>query len=160
MNKKSKPWLVCFWRGVEGIWTPDEDFADPCLTTWPRRRIYNEDCRLNLLFQSATLSVWAGDGIRTHDLLLGKETYYHCTTPAFSWSMISDRECRDPGSNWGHRDFQSRALPTELSRQVYSFVKRPWFYTHLFRLSRKVLSNHHWIIICYSSYWLFMVISI
>ena len=26
------------------------------------------------------------------------------------------RECRDPGSNWGHRDFQSRALPTELSR--------------------------------------------
>ena len=25
----------------------------------------------------------AGDGIRTHDLLLGKETYYHCTTPAF-----------------------------------------------------------------------------
>src|SRR5215213_4234466 len=33
-----------------------------------------------------------------------------------SWSMISDRECRDPGSNWGHRDFQSRALPTELSR--------------------------------------------
>src|SRR5688572_946660 len=32
----------------------------------------------------------------------------------------SDRECRDPGSNWGHRDFQSRALPTELSRpEVY-----------------------------------------
>ena len=26
----------------------------------------------------------AGDGIRTHDLLLGKETYYHCTTPAIS----------------------------------------------------------------------------
>jgi hypothetical protein len=24
----------------------------------------------------------AGDGIRTRDLLLGKETYYHCTTPA------------------------------------------------------------------------------
>jgi hypothetical protein len=24
----------------------------------------------------------AGDGIRTHDLLLGKETYYRCTTPA------------------------------------------------------------------------------
>ena len=31
-------------------------------------------------------------------------------------SMIH-RECRDPGSNWGHRDFQSRALPTELSRR-------------------------------------------
>src|SRR6266498_2356200 len=25
-------------RGVEGIRTPDEGFADPCLTTWPRRR--------------------------------------------------------------------------------------------------------------------------
>ena len=24
--------------------------------------------------------------------------------------------CREPGSNWRHRDFQSRALPTELSR--------------------------------------------
>ena len=33
------------------------------------------------------------------------------------------RECRDPGSNWGHRDFQSRALPTELSRQKYFIVK-------------------------------------
>ena len=31
-------------------------------------------------------------------------------------AQLSDRECRDPGSNWGHRDFQSRALPTELSR--------------------------------------------
>ena len=28
----------------------------------------------------------------------------------------TDRQCRDPESNWGHRDFQSRALPTELSR--------------------------------------------
>ncbi len=44
--------------------------------------------------------------------------------PRFLGNMIS-RECRDPGSNWGHRDFQSRALPTELSRQMSSFVKRP-----------------------------------
>ena len=29
---------------------------------------------------------------------------------------ISDRECRDTELNCGHRDFQSRALPTELSR--------------------------------------------
>ena len=35
---------------------------------------------------------------------------------ARSLVSVSDRECRDPGSNWGHRDFQSRALPTELSR--------------------------------------------
>ncbi len=30
----------------------------------------------------------------------------------------SGRECREPGSNWRHRNFQSRALPTELSRPV------------------------------------------
>ncbi len=30
--------------------------------------------------------------------------------------LLSDRECRDTESNCGHRDFQSRALPTELSR--------------------------------------------
>ena len=27
-------------------------------------------------------------------------------------------ECRGPESNWGHRNFQSRALPTELPRQT------------------------------------------
>ena len=31
---------------------------------------------------------------------------------------LSDRECRDTESNCGHRDFQSRALPTELSRPI------------------------------------------
>ncbi len=30
---------------------------------------------------------------------------------------ISNLWWRDPGSNWGHTDFQSVALPTELSRQ-------------------------------------------
>src|SRR5271157_3489146 len=30
--------------------------------------------------------------------------------------LRSDRECRDTELNCGHRDFQSRALPTELSR--------------------------------------------
>ena len=73
---------------------------------------------------------------------------------------ITSRECRDPGSNWGHRDFQSRALPTELSRQMYSFVKRPWFYTHLYRLSRKVLSNQFRTDFCYSASWLFVIGSI
>ena len=45
---------------------------------------------------------------------------------------LSGRECRDPGSNWGHRDFQSRALPTELSRpdiwllSVRNFTRRTY----------------------------------
>jgi hypothetical protein len=31
-------------------------------------------------------------------------------------SLLSFSACRDPESNWGHADFQSAALPTELSR--------------------------------------------
>ena len=37
----------------------------------------------------------AGDGIRTHDLLLGKETYYHCTTPAGGQSFWQNAESQD-----------------------------------------------------------------
>ena len=33
-------------------------------------------------------------------------------------SAIFNRECREPESNWRHRNFQSRALPTELSRPI------------------------------------------
>ncbi len=56
----------------------------------------------------------AEDGTRTRDPHLGKVMLYQlshfrsCTGPTV-W-------CREPGSNWRHRDFQSRALPTELSR--------------------------------------------
>ena len=36
-----------------------------------------------------------------------------------------DRECREPESNWRHRNFQSRALPTELSRRTaFTQIKR------------------------------------
>ena len=38
-------------------------------------------------------------------------------TPFYFW-------CRDPESNWGHADFQSAALPTELSRQPYGRYRR------------------------------------
>ena len=62
-------------RGVDGIRTRDEGFADPCLTTWPRRRILN---------------FWAGDGIRTHELLLGKETLYHSATPASGSDFLTE----------------------------------------------------------------------
>src|SRR3990170_9050767 len=33
--------------------------------------------------------------------------------------------CRGPESDWGHRDFQSRALPTELPRRD-DYVHFPW----------------------------------
>jgi hypothetical protein len=41
----------------------------PALTTWPRRR-YDPDDSGNIIFG-------AEEGIRTLDLLLGKETFYH-----------------------------------------------------------------------------------
>ena len=48
-------------------------------------------------------SPWQGDALPTEPLPLGS-----CAPPG-CW-------CREPESNWRHRDFQSRALPTELSR--------------------------------------------
>ena len=42
-----------------------------------------------------------------------------CKNSNFRW-------CQDPDLNWGHGDFQSPALPTELSRPItliiYQFV--------------------------------------
>ena len=119
LNKKANH-MVCFLWGVEGIWTPDEDFADPCLTTWTRRHIHNEDCWLKCIpiYNPPCLSgrwdsnprpsPWQGDVL---------PLYY----ARISWLTFS-LECRDPGSDWGHRDFQSRALPTELSRQDVFFL--------------------------------------
>ena len=48
-------------------------------------------------------SPWQGDVLPT-------ELHPHCRPHS------QTERCRDPESNWGHRDFQSRALPTELSR--------------------------------------------
>ena len=50
--------VALVFGGDDRIRTGDEGFADPCLTTWRRRRD------------------GAGDGIRTRDLLLGKEMLY------------------------------------------------------------------------------------
>ena len=57
----------------------------------------------------------AEDGTRTRDPHLGKVMLYQLShfrskDPSTPWW------CREPESNWRHRDFQSRALPTELSR--------------------------------------------
>src|SRR4030066_1107997 len=57
----------------------------------------------------------AGNGTRTRDLLLGKETFYQLNY-ARAPGLSTGRECREPESNWRHHDFQSCALPTELSR--------------------------------------------
>ena len=49
-------------EATAGFEPAHKGFADPCLTTWLRRHGIN---------------LRAGDGIRTHDLLLGKQTFYH-----------------------------------------------------------------------------------
>ena len=43
------------------------------------------------------------------------------TTPAGLTN--SGQECRESGSNWRHRNFQSRALPTELSRPIFKVLR-------------------------------------
>ena len=60
------------------------------------------------------------------------------TTVLRPQSVNVHRECRDTESNCGHRDFQSRALPTELSRR-YSVIKRAEFYFGRRGLSSKVV---------------------
>src|SRR6185369_13545080 len=62
-------------------------------------------------------SPWQGDALPTEPLPLD-----NARPPPKRW-------CREPGSNWRHRDFQSRALPTELSRpdgQPGSVTRRRW----------------------------------
>jgi hypothetical protein len=94
-----------FIRGVEGIRTPDEGFADPCLTTWPRRHFKLLSGRWD---SNPRPSPWQGDVL---------PLYY-----ARNFWLTISRECRDTESNCGHRDFQSRALPTELSRLDISLL--------------------------------------
>src|SRR5579862_49648 len=75
--------------------------------------------------------VGAEDGVRTRDLNLGKVALYQLShfrpcaprqdrpilqgRPDASRTLQRGVWCREPESNWRHRDFQSRALPTELS---------------------------------------------
>ena len=94
--------------------------------------------RLDVIQPSAIshLQKRAGNGIRTRDLLLGKEVFYQLNY-ARETGLTIGQECREPESNWRHHDFQSCALPTELSRpkRWYSFTKAPLFYLHVGRLS-------------------------
>ena len=58
----------------------------------------------------------AEDGTRTRDPHLGKVMLYQLSHFRSMTRPPPKRWCREPDSNWRHRDFQSRALPTELSR--------------------------------------------
>ncbi len=71
----------------------------------------------------------AEDGTRTRDPHLGKVMLYQLSHFRSMTRPPTVRWCREPESNWRHRDFQSRALPTELSRpdgQPGSVARRRW----------------------------------
>ena len=52
-------------------------------------------CNQSAIINQQSSIIRAGDGIRTHDLLLGKETYYHCTTPAEGPTFRPSAESQD-----------------------------------------------------------------
>ena len=55
-------------------------------------------------------------GIRTPDNLIKSQVLYHLSyTPLFNYQQI---KCPEPESNQRHEDFQSSALPTELSGRI------------------------------------------
>ena len=67
-------------------------------------------CSIQLSYEPTLLKNGAEDEIRTRDPRLGKAMLYHWATSAYKI------ECLEPESNQRHEDFQSSALPTELSR--------------------------------------------
>ena len=100
----------------------NQGFADPCLTTWLCHhgiylyymRLSEKSPHLFLDFDAHTF-VWASSGAgneaRTRDLHLGKVALYQMS--------YARRWCPEPESNQRHVDFQSTALPTELSGQIF-----------------------------------------
>ena len=105
----------------------DEGFADPCLTTWLCHRCFyfiicslnrNVHCFFKFSFplrmptrSCVGILSGAGNEARTRYLHLGKVALYQMSY-ARKW-------CPEPESNQRHEDFQSSALPTELSGQIF-----------------------------------------
>ena len=102
----------------------NQGFADPCLTTWLchhlRHLYYMQTFRKSphLFFElqcphsRVGIASGAGNEARTRYLHLGKVALYQMSY-ARMW-------CPEPESNQRHEDFQSSALPTELSGQIFS----------------------------------------
>ena len=120
--KKRQAQTCLFLEVTPGVEPGNQGFADPCLTTWlchHRIHLYymqtnRKSPHLFLDFDAHTF-VWASSGAgneaRTRYLHLGKVALYQMS--------YARRWCPEPESNQRHVDFQSTALPTELSGQIF-----------------------------------------
>ena len=108
----------------------NQGFADPCLTTWLCHHLGTSILYANLPEKSTLIfelrcphsrvgiASGAGNEARTRYLHLGKVALYQMSY-ARKW-------CPEPESNQRHEDFQSSALPTELSGQVSQEANASW----------------------------------
>ncbi len=103
LETSMRPWSMRpVQEATAGFEPANEGFADPCLTAW-RRRLgsFSERAR----------------GFEPPIFSLARRRSAAEPRPQ---GDTDQAQCRDPESNWGHRDFQSRALPTELSRRGFA----------------------------------------
>ena len=103
--KKRQAQTCLFLEVTPGFEPGNQGFADPCLTTWLCHH-FEKDA-----LSSASFSFGADDEARTRYLHLGKVALYQMS--------YARRWCPEPESNQRHVDFQSTALPTELSGQIF-----------------------------------------
>ena len=124
--------MVVFLEVTPGFEPGNQGFADPCLTTWLcHRRFYsiirslhqNVHCFFKFSFplrmptqDRVGILSGAGNEARTRYLHLGKVALYQMS--------YARRWCPEPESNQRHGDFQSPALPTELSGSVFLRVRK------------------------------------
>ena len=124
--------VVVFLEVTPGFEPGNQGFADPCLTTWLCHRCFyfiicslnrNVHCFFKFSFplrmptrSCVGILSGAGNEARTRYLHLGKVALYQMSY-ARKW-------CPEPESNQRHGDFQSPALPTELSGQIFPAARR------------------------------------
>ena len=105
------------------------------------------------------LSHKAGDGNRTHVSSLEgwcSTIELHPHNAPYAKSLSSEEECPVPESNQRHEDFQSSALPTELTGLVMRVSTTRLFYQHMLQMSTLFLNFFQFIYFVH----LFLVIMI
>ena len=131
--------MVVFLEVTPGFEPGNQGFADPCLTTWLCHRCFyfiicslnrNVHCFFKFSFplrmptrSCVGILSGAGNEARTRYLHLGKVALYQMSYTRVldpPRSFLCGGWCLRSESNQRHEDFQSPALPTELSGQIFS----------------------------------------